>query len=301
MDIRNKTPFYVFISGPLHSSGRPSENVRKAVDIGMELHEALGVIPLVPHLFHFADMLRPRSTEFWMGLDLALVGMSDAVIRLPGYSEGGDRETDFALSAGKLVFENPGEFVSWWLQTNRPVINIKGYLHEWMNKHTNVSGEAGTEDLRPKMKQAQETLPNVPRPYRPDAPEEPESGDYEVMAYNLGIAHFVEGDKVLGAYDAIKNALAHRYQGKEAHKVEVRLSQLRDEIRLLDQLVDLVGPVKVDYPSIFGEAKEGEVRWVGRGPDGERVPRRRRDKELVVALREALRWARNEVGNVRGA
>ena len=89
------TGLYVFVSGPLFSSGRVTDNVRLAVEAADRLMD-LGHKPFVPHLSVHADMVKPRPEKDWVRLDLDWLVQCDALLRLPGYSKHGDLEVEYA-------------------------------------------------------------------------------------------------------------------------------------------------------------------------------------------------------------
>ena len=94
----------VYVSGPL-SKGDVLGNVRRAVEAADELL-ALGHIPYVPHLTVFWHFHSPKPYESWMALDFAWLEVCDAVLRLPGESEGADREVDRARELGVPIYES---------------------------------------------------------------------------------------------------------------------------------------------------------------------------------------------------
>ena len=94
---------YIFVSGPLFSSGRITDNVRLAIEAGDRLMN-LGFKPFIPHLSVYADTVKPRPEDDWVRLDLDWLLKCDAVLRLPGYSFHGDRETAFAKAMFIPVF-----------------------------------------------------------------------------------------------------------------------------------------------------------------------------------------------------
>lgn len=102
----------VYVAGP-YSCGSVTENVGKAIDVGHRLLNA-GYAPLVPHLTHFMDLVFTRCYEEWMEMDLAWVAAANAVLRLPGRSEGADREVALALSLGIPVFYSVAELCAGW-------------------------------------------------------------------------------------------------------------------------------------------------------------------------------------------
>jgi hypothetical protein len=94
----------VFISGP-YTQGDPAVNVASAIAAADHL-TALGHVPFVPHLYHFWHMMKPHDYEFWMALDLEWLRVCDAILRLPGYSPGADKETAQAAAWGIPVYDS---------------------------------------------------------------------------------------------------------------------------------------------------------------------------------------------------
>jgi len=85
-------PVWVYVAGP-YTGGDVAENVRRAVLVALDLREA-GIVPVVPHLSHFAHYLSPRPYEFWMSWDFDLLDRCDMMLRLSGESPGADREAE---------------------------------------------------------------------------------------------------------------------------------------------------------------------------------------------------------------
>ena len=103
---------YVYIAGPLSSSGNYLENVRQAVVAAEKLLE-MGFVPFVPHLSALWQLISPHDEhEYWLPMDLAWIDRCDAVLRLPGESKGADAETEHALAQGKPVFGSIEE-IAW--------------------------------------------------------------------------------------------------------------------------------------------------------------------------------------------
>jgi hypothetical protein len=88
----------IYVAGP-YSKGDAEENVRNAIDVANQLAD-MGYAPFVPHLSHFWHMRRPRPYEFWLELDNAFLPHCDALLRLPGESNGSDAEVRLAESLG---------------------------------------------------------------------------------------------------------------------------------------------------------------------------------------------------------
>lgn len=80
----------IYVSGP-YSKGDVSENIRRACLAGDELLNK-GHTPLVPHLTHLWHLMSPKSWDTWMRIDLDLLNVCDAVLRLDGESKGADLE-----------------------------------------------------------------------------------------------------------------------------------------------------------------------------------------------------------------
>lgn len=98
---------WVYISGP-YSGGNVSTNVRNAIKAGAEVRE-LGHVPVIPHLFLLADLIKPQSYDHWLKFDLEYLQRCDALFRLPGFSSGSEVEVKAALAAGKPVFRSLDE------------------------------------------------------------------------------------------------------------------------------------------------------------------------------------------------
>jgi hypothetical protein len=101
----------VYIAGPL-STGNLVENIKPAVDAAQYLIER-GYAPFCPHLSHFWEVLAGKSTpwEEWLEVDMAWLETADALLRLPGYSRGADREIKFAQSHNVCVYYSMEELL----------------------------------------------------------------------------------------------------------------------------------------------------------------------------------------------
>jgi len=94
----------VYIAGP-YSKGDRQANTDAAMKAANELIDA-GYWPYVPHWTHYLDLIQPRTYDFWMAYDSPMVDFCDAVLRLPGESNGADCEEAHAASDGKPVFHS---------------------------------------------------------------------------------------------------------------------------------------------------------------------------------------------------
>ena len=104
----------VYIAGP-YSNGDQGVNVRRAIDLGDALLR-MGYAPYIPHLTHFWNLIHPGEYEMWMELDFAWLSKSDFVLRIPGYSNGVDREVELAIELGIPVFTS----VNMLMEATRP-------------------------------------------------------------------------------------------------------------------------------------------------------------------------------------
>ena len=92
----------IYIAGP-YTKGDVALNVRNAIKTANELAD-LSFAPFVPHFTHFWHMLYPRPYEFWLELDNEFLPYCDAVLRIPGESDGADKEVALAKTLGLPVF-----------------------------------------------------------------------------------------------------------------------------------------------------------------------------------------------------
>lgn len=80
----------IYISSP-YTIGDVCENVRAACMAGDEIL-GKGHTPFIPHLTHLWHIISPKPYNIWLELDMNLMSMCDAVLRLPGESRGADLE-----------------------------------------------------------------------------------------------------------------------------------------------------------------------------------------------------------------
>lgn len=105
----------IYIAGPI-TRGIVEDNVRAACYAGDRLiHKGYSVI--IPQLSAYlqsskAEAGAGHNHQTWMEVDLPLVAISKAVLRIPGYSRGGDDEVTFARGRGIPVFFSEEELVA---------------------------------------------------------------------------------------------------------------------------------------------------------------------------------------------
>ena len=99
----NRAP-RVYVAGPLFGSGRSTDNVHRAVKVAEQLRHS-GVMPFVPHLYHYWDAISPHDdVNYWLDMDKAWLAVCDAMIVLPGVSPGARKEEKWCKELGIPFF-----------------------------------------------------------------------------------------------------------------------------------------------------------------------------------------------------
>ncbi len=93
----------VYIAGPLETQGNLIQNIRNAIDAA-DMVLALGHAPFIPHISAFWHMIYPHPYNIWIKYDLEFLAICDAVLRLPGESNGADIEVKKARELGIPVY-----------------------------------------------------------------------------------------------------------------------------------------------------------------------------------------------------
>ena len=101
----------VYVAGP-YTGGDVVVNVRSAIAACDKLLE-LGLAPFCPHLFHFWHLLFPHSYQEWLDLDNQFVICCDALLRIPGRSDGADQEVELARRNNIPVFYTIEQLLTW--------------------------------------------------------------------------------------------------------------------------------------------------------------------------------------------
>ncbi|MEW4530615.1 hypothetical protein [Maioricimonas sp. JC845] len=96
-------PAMIYVAGP-YTRPDPVENTHRMIRIADALFE-LGVVPVVPHLTLFWHLLCPRPYRQWLLYDLEVMARCDAVLRVPGDSQGADGEVRAANRRGQPVIQ----------------------------------------------------------------------------------------------------------------------------------------------------------------------------------------------------
>ena len=104
---------YVFIAGPIRTSGVLEHNVREAALLASHLSR-MGFVPFVPHLNILWNFVDPLPEAHWKAWDRDWLERCDAVYRRRGKSVGADEEVAFAKERGIPVFYDMESIVAWW-------------------------------------------------------------------------------------------------------------------------------------------------------------------------------------------
>ncbi len=92
----------IYIASP-YTKGDPAINVKTQMDCANELIN-LGYAPFAPLMSHFQHIAHPHPYEKWMELTSEWLECCDCLLRLPGESNGADREVSQAVNDKQLVF-----------------------------------------------------------------------------------------------------------------------------------------------------------------------------------------------------
>jgi hypothetical protein len=94
----------VYIAGP-YITGDPVINSRRAIGVGMNIHEQTGAAVIVPHMSLLAHAMFPReNVKYWYDFDIALLEHCTHLLRLDGESFGADREVKKAEKLDIKIF-----------------------------------------------------------------------------------------------------------------------------------------------------------------------------------------------------
>jgi hypothetical protein len=109
----------IYIAGP-YTNGDVARNVRAAIGMADVIAE-LGGVPICPHLYHFWHLRHPHDYRFWTDLDRQVLEVCDAIYRLPGSSEGADKEVKRAFELKLTFLESTPvlmQFIDNWRETH---------------------------------------------------------------------------------------------------------------------------------------------------------------------------------------
>ena len=101
----------VYIASPYSNYANKLDAVSAQVDTFAILRD-LGYQPIAPLLSHYVDVRHPASYDRWLEWCMAMIGVCDVVLRLPGASVGADREVAKAKALGKPVVHSVDELLA---------------------------------------------------------------------------------------------------------------------------------------------------------------------------------------------
>ena len=90
----------VYVAGP-YSKGKWGSNQRRAIRAAQNVLK-MGHVPFLPHTM--TGLWSVLYDNAWIKFDLKWLEQCDAILRLPGESEGADTEVEFAKARGIYVF-----------------------------------------------------------------------------------------------------------------------------------------------------------------------------------------------------
>jgi hypothetical protein len=103
----------VYVAGP-YTKPSPLENVHKAIDAA-EILLKHGFMVYVPHLTHYWEMYHYQHPyEWWLEFDKAWIRKCNAMLRLPGESNGSDLEVKYAQDHYMPVFFSIEELLKFY-------------------------------------------------------------------------------------------------------------------------------------------------------------------------------------------
>ena len=102
----------IYIAGPyMHPD--PVENTHKTIRIADDLQSNGLITAYVPHLSLLWHMVVPHDAAHWYDYDLSILARCDALLRIPGKSQGADDEVRFAYCHRIPVFYETSTLLNW--------------------------------------------------------------------------------------------------------------------------------------------------------------------------------------------
>jgi len=97
----------VYIAGP-YTHGDWGENQRNVIEAAQKVMNH-GHVPFIPHTM--TGLWSVMYSNNWIAFDLHWLKTCDAIVRLPGESEGADIEVAFAKQEGIKVYDSVERFI----------------------------------------------------------------------------------------------------------------------------------------------------------------------------------------------
>ena len=108
----------VYVAGPIRL-GTVAVNLSQAIQAGDELWRE-GFAPYIPHANYIWEIMCPKTAQEWLEHDLNWLAVCDAVLRIPGESEGADFEVFWAKDNKIPVFYGIAA-LKLWSEGHEPV------------------------------------------------------------------------------------------------------------------------------------------------------------------------------------
>lgn len=106
----------VYVAGPISNGGRntPEEmtGTIKAALVAADRLLVARIAPFVPHLHIPWDRAYPHTHQEWLDFDFCWLSACDALLRLPGESEGADTEVEWCREHGVPVYHSVDEVIA---------------------------------------------------------------------------------------------------------------------------------------------------------------------------------------------
>lgn len=119
----NKDKPIIYIAGP-YTKGDVAMNVKEAINVADHVLR-FNMIPYIPHLTHFWHLTSPKRYEEWLEYDNVFLLKCDAVLRIPGESNGADKEVALATGNKIPVFYTFNELVRYFAEETKNGIKIQ--------------------------------------------------------------------------------------------------------------------------------------------------------------------------------
>jgi hypothetical protein len=112
--------YVVYVASP-YTKGDNFVNVQRQITTAIELLQNEGIVPLCPLLNSvFINMQHEFSYEKWLDIDFTYLGRCDFLLRLPGESNGADKEVAFAEEHHIPIFYTVNALIMCIKNINKP-------------------------------------------------------------------------------------------------------------------------------------------------------------------------------------
>src|SRR6516225_9514615 len=98
LDLSRRERPFLYLASP-YTQGDKDENVRISIEMA-DVLDRMGFEVFMPLLSHYANRICPRPYGQWLLSDFRWLSMCNCLYRMPGPSEGADREVLVAKALG---------------------------------------------------------------------------------------------------------------------------------------------------------------------------------------------------------